>query len=87
MTVRAVHDRTPRELHPWTILGRLMTCTVCGAHVDVIEIPHPLLDADRFVCGDHFAFLEDEKHHVSDAQARWLTALSAGNVGPWDDAA
>jgi hypothetical protein len=44
-------DRTRRELHPWTVVGRLLTCTVCGAHVDLVEIPEPWIDERSYVCG------------------------------------
>lgn len=49
--MRLLEDQTRRELHPWRIVGRLMTCTSCGDDVDVIEIPTPLIDPARYVCG------------------------------------
>ena len=34
------------------VYGRLLTCTRCGALVDVVELPAVWLDADEFVCGE-----------------------------------
>ena len=35
-------------------LGTLMRCVVCGADVDVIEIPAPSIDPNAYVCPDHW---------------------------------
>ena len=40
-----------RYLSPATIFGRPLRCTRCLELVDVIELPAPWLDADRYVCG------------------------------------
>lgn len=38
-------------LYPVIYTGRPMRCTSCQALVDVIEIPEPWLDPERYVCG------------------------------------
>lgn len=35
-------------------MGVLMRCVVCGADVDVIEIPEPSIDPNAYVCPDHW---------------------------------
>lgn len=42
---------TVGDRYPLTIFGRLLTCTKCGCHVDLIELPRPWIDASAYQCG------------------------------------
>ena len=44
-----------RDDHPLVVFGRLLTCTCCRAHVDLIELPKPWIDPDGYVCGECLA--------------------------------
>lgn len=41
-----------RDDHPLHVFGRLLTCTRCAAHVDLIELPFPWIDSDTYQCGE-----------------------------------
>ncbi len=40
------------DRYPLVVFGRLLTCRVCGCHIDLIELPEPWIDADEYVCGE-----------------------------------
>lgn len=44
--------RGMRDAHPLQVFGRLLTCTTCRAHVDLIELPEPWIDGDSYQCGE-----------------------------------
>lgn len=58
-----VVDRTPfggRPPLPSTaVMGRVLRCTRpdCGKLIDLVEIPGPDVDPDKYVCLDHFGRL------------------------------
>lgn len=39
------------DRYPLVVFGRLLTCTRCNAHVDLIELPAPWIDASAYQCG------------------------------------
>lgn len=61
------------DAQPLTIFGRLLTCTKCAAHVDLIELPWPWIDGTAYVCGECLpvANTERRENEVAAARGRW----------------